>query len=371
MEHYEVIAGNVGVVYSGTDPVEAKRVYDEYNARAAQWAAAENAQNAQNVAGRDRDSRARRGRRHPHPAVRIRKTRRAATSKKIQRMIREGYSPSYAAKKAYHGRDPARRKDYPYEASRTGEYVLLRDGKEIMRGSEDAVWRYLHRSPYSVSHALKYEGYKIVPLHGERDPRVSAAKRRSLKPSQFALPERRALPLYDAERAANAASRLAQMHNRGTVTEREYRSALKRVRAAERRFGIHPNARQIERVDGRDPRRGKLSPRERAHTRRARDPQGYDKYWILYDAGGGREYYKRYWGPYDNAQQARRQRAEETGGDRAEEHHYPIVRMPPQAFRVMWGLPIRETVHTIHGNTVQPWMSRDARRRARLRRERY
>jgi hypothetical protein len=58
---------------------------------------------------------------------------------------------------------------YPYKASpnagcgASGQYVLLRYGKEVMRGTEGEVWQYIHRNHcYSVDHALKYEGYSIV-----------------------------------------------------------------------------------------------------------------------------------------------------------------------------------------------------------------
>lgn len=54
--------------------------------------------------------------------------------------------------------------DYRYERSSSGQYVLERDGKEVMRGTEHEVWRHLHVSHgYSVSHALEHEGYAIRP----------------------------------------------------------------------------------------------------------------------------------------------------------------------------------------------------------------
>lgn len=53
---------------------------------------------------------------------------------------------------------------YGYERSDSGSYVLERDGKEVARGTEQEVWKYLHRSHgYSVSHALRHEGYSIRP----------------------------------------------------------------------------------------------------------------------------------------------------------------------------------------------------------------
>ena len=42
-------------------------------------------------------------------------------------------------------------------------YLIKRDGLEVARlDSELAVMEYFHRShPYSMSHALKYEGYTV------------------------------------------------------------------------------------------------------------------------------------------------------------------------------------------------------------------
>jgi hypothetical protein len=54
--------------------------------------------------------------------------------------------------------------EYNYGYSLTDDYVLTLDGQEVFKGTEAAIWRYLHRNHgYSVSHALKYEGYKIEP----------------------------------------------------------------------------------------------------------------------------------------------------------------------------------------------------------------
>jgi hypothetical protein len=42
--------------------------------------------------------------------------------------------------------------------------VLRRDGKEVMRGTEHELVKYIHNHhSYSVSHALKYEGYTMTP----------------------------------------------------------------------------------------------------------------------------------------------------------------------------------------------------------------
>lgn len=40
--------------------------------------------------------------------------------------------------------------------------LLLKDGKEIMRGTEVQIWKYIHDNHcFSVSHALAHEGYSI------------------------------------------------------------------------------------------------------------------------------------------------------------------------------------------------------------------
>jgi hypothetical protein len=42
-------------------------------------------------------------------------------------------------------------------------FVLSRDGTIIMTASEIMCWQYIHRNhPYSVAHALQYEGYAIT-----------------------------------------------------------------------------------------------------------------------------------------------------------------------------------------------------------------
>ncbi len=65
---------------------------------------------------------------------------------------------------------PARNpKGYPYEKSPTGRYILLRDGSEVMRGTEQDVWEYIHKNhSYSVEHALRYEGYHLIPDNSAR-----------------------------------------------------------------------------------------------------------------------------------------------------------------------------------------------------------
>jgi hypothetical protein len=55
--------------------------------------------------------------------------------------------------------------EYNYGYSKTDDYILFLDDKEVLRSSEAAIWKYLHKTHgYSVSHALTYEGYKITPI---------------------------------------------------------------------------------------------------------------------------------------------------------------------------------------------------------------
>lgn len=72
---------------------------------------------------------------------------------------------------------------------------------------------------------------------------LTTRKRENLRSSEFALPERRALPIHDASHARNAAARLEQMRRRRSITEAEYRRAHAAIRRAERRFGIQPRER--------------------------------------------------------------------------------------------------------------------------------
>ena len=52
-----------------------------------------------------------------------------------------------------------------YPKSPSGQYVLTRDGEEVLRGTENAIWAWMHRNhSFSVDHALKYEGYRIAPV---------------------------------------------------------------------------------------------------------------------------------------------------------------------------------------------------------------
>jgi hypothetical protein len=52
-----------------------------------------------------------------------------------------------------------------YPRSPSGQYVLSRDGKEVMRGTEDEVWRWIHKNhSFSIDYALRHEGYAIAPV---------------------------------------------------------------------------------------------------------------------------------------------------------------------------------------------------------------
>lgn len=55
---------------------------------------------------------------------------------------------------------------YPYETSPIGRYALKRDEVMILyNATASECWKYIHRHHcYSVWHALKYEGYQILPL---------------------------------------------------------------------------------------------------------------------------------------------------------------------------------------------------------------
>jgi hypothetical protein len=54
-------------------------------------------------------------------------------------------------------------KYYDYKKSPSNSYVLSRDNKVILRGTEQDAWKWLHsHTPHSVGHALMWEGYKLV-----------------------------------------------------------------------------------------------------------------------------------------------------------------------------------------------------------------
>lgn len=57
---------------------------------------------------------------------------------------------------------------YDYERSYSDDYILTLDGVNILRGTENDLWKYLHKAhSYSVSWALEFEGYAIIPQGNE------------------------------------------------------------------------------------------------------------------------------------------------------------------------------------------------------------
>lgn len=262
---------------------------------------------------------------HRLAAVRIPRAHRAAVSRRVKELVREGYSPRYAAKVAYHehwseggharrshrvgrdcvgihthanlghmahhvregheshehDRDPRSSKmswstfaggtgahhGSSYSArgefgeyhinppsSRHGGYGLQWANTKSFEGhgGHGGLWHDLgtFRSPAAAKKAAKEHASRLTRGPYSRDParrlrqhHLSAAERRHLRPAQFALPSRRALPIEDPRHVRNAAARLEQMRIRGTVTSGEYRAALARIRHAERHFGIHPRGR--------------------------------------------------------------------------------------------------------------------------------
>lgn len=64
-------------------------------------------------------------------------------------------------------REPYDSSSVTYPSSPSGQYILRRDGQEVIRGSEQEIWQYIHRNhSYSINHALRYEGYSIAPVEG-------------------------------------------------------------------------------------------------------------------------------------------------------------------------------------------------------------
>jgi hypothetical protein len=348
-----------------------------------------------------------RGRRHPRPAVRIPPTERAAVSHRVEELVSAGYSPRYAARRAYQGRDPEPHVRY---LPKTGVHAVMhgdqavsvhrsrrdadrevagaREARELAheargavrygrrrRAARDCVGIHTHADlselaqqaqeaehdparPRLHHYRVFYQGrdgrehsydvrsssydraanaayghhghgrFRVEPIHrvrrrGERDParsgrqhfrviyrgldgherhydttaaslddardnallrhrnvrverlhstklprgyrrrveeerdpaprrrgrldrqhHLTAAQRRAIPLSKYALPAREALPIEDPAHIRNAAARLEQMRRRGTVTPREYASALRAIRAAEARHGIGPYRRR-------------------------------------------------------------------------------------------------------------------------------
>ncbi len=260
-----------------------------------------------------------------HTTVRIPRKKRARVSARVRKLVAEGYSPSYAARKAYHGRDcsrdcvgihthenlgarmveqAVRAKRDPGRLSKTalaaldsiaqhhlltprqwdaahdelipggyidarGTWKLTPKGRRALGGSSrdhssgERLYRVVwirddkgtrgvlfpgpltHREAMTVVRkTTKYPWRRLMieEIHGHasRDPHhLTAAERRRLRPSELALPARRALPIEDARHVRAAASRLEQMRRRGTITLSEYRSARSKIHAAAKRLGVH------------------------------------------------------------------------------------------------------------------------------------
>lgn len=67
---------------------------------------------------------------------------------------------------------------------------------------------------------------------------ISAAKRKAIPKTEFALPSQRKYPLDTAARTRNAAARLEQMKKSGKVSDAEYKQAKGRIATAAKKFGI-------------------------------------------------------------------------------------------------------------------------------------
>ena len=75
-----------------------------------------------------------------------------------------------------------------YPRSPSGQYVLTHDGKEVMRGTENAIWAWMHRNhSFSVDHALQYEGYRIAPVEKAGDLSETSAGAKNFIAVEFDL----------------------------------------------------------------------------------------------------------------------------------------------------------------------------------------
>jgi hypothetical protein len=90
-------------------------------------------------------------------------------------------------------------------------------------------------SPLHVAHGYSQPGIAKAP---EAEMKVTAAKRRSLSPSQFAWPEAKKYPIDTAARVRAAESYLEKEHNAGKVPDSVYPKAKARIARAARHFGI-------------------------------------------------------------------------------------------------------------------------------------
>ncbi len=93
----------------------------------------------------------------------------------------------------------------------------------------------------SSLNALLISGALHPPSNGDRRTmsELDTDARNKLKPNQFALPEKKKLPIHDADHTRNAAARLAQAKKGGSISDADYSTARGNIRRAAKKFGIH------------------------------------------------------------------------------------------------------------------------------------
>ncbi len=101
--------------------------------------------------------------------------------------------------------NPCGRRGNPEAAT----HVLLRDGKEVYRGTANGAIQYIHRHhSYSYAHALKYEGYERKKLSDQKNPLGRVA------PRGFVRVRRSVTPQFIARRAGVPVSRILSIIGR-------------------------------------------------------------------------------------------------------------------------------------------------------------
>ena len=78
------------------------------------------------------------------------------------------------------------------------------------------------------------------------EDRLTTVQRNDLPPSEFALPERRELPISDAAHIKPAAARLSMMRHEHHVSPAEYEQARHRIITAGNRFGIYVSEKETK-----------------------------------------------------------------------------------------------------------------------------
>lgn len=121
-----------------------------------------------------------------------------------------------------HGRQRGRQQQQQpmitYPKSPSGQYVLRRDGQEVMRGTEDEVWQWLHRNhSYSVDHALRHEGYSIEPVESTYLGEARRAPRGEMRPDET----HRGVPIFIVDRDGYWGSRYGgkSRHTTGSIVD--------------------------------------------------------------------------------------------------------------------------------------------------------